>query len=83
MAANATEADEGLMARVARVALSCLECSPAPCMAVCPQTADVPEVMRVVRRAACERMPLARWLLDDERLEAARVADQISDSYNN
>ncbi len=72
--------DESLE-RVARAAMACLECSPAPCMAACPQMADVPQVMATVRRAACEGLPLARWLLGDDRLEAARVADQICEAY--
>lgn len=67
---------------VARMALACLECDPAPCMLNCPQRADVPQVMRLARRAACEGLALPRWLLDEERLEAARVADSICDSYN-
>ncbi len=73
---------EATLERVARTAAACLECSPAPCMAVCPQGADVPEVMRAVRRAACARLPLAQWLLDDERVEAERVAAQIGEAYN-
>ncbi len=66
---------------VAKIALSCLDCDPAPCMTGCPQRADVPQVMRLARRAACEGLVLSRWLMDDERLEAARTADQICDSY--
>ncbi len=67
---------------VARMALACLECDPAPCMLNCPQRADVPQVMRLARRAACEGIALSRWMLDDERLIEAQVSDAIADSYN-
>ncbi len=70
-------------AQAARTALACVDCPPpAPCVSGCPQGADVPGVMALVRRAACERLPLARWLLDEEGLATAQIADQIYDCYN-
>jgi hypothetical protein len=44
--------------------------------------ADVPSVMRLAGHAACEGLPLAPCLWERERVEAARIADAIADSYN-
>jgi hypothetical protein len=38
--------------------------------------------MRLAGQAACEGLALARWFGEREEVEAARVCDAISDSYN-
>ncbi|HET7011468.1 MAG TPA: hypothetical protein VFI11_11905 [Anaerolineales bacterium] len=68
---------------VARLAAACLQCvSPTPCTQACRRHADIPRVMRLAGQAACEGLTLSRWFLDHEDVEAARVCDAISDSYN-
>ena len=68
---------------VARTASACLQCpSPAPCTLSCSRQADIPRVMRLVGQAACEGLQLTRWLWEDERVEAARISDAITDAYN-
>ena len=70
-------------AAVARAAAACLQCTPpAPCTLSCPQQTDIPGVMRMAGRAACEGLSLIRWFQDHERVESARICDAISDSYN-
>jgi NADPH-dependent glutamate synthase beta subunit-like oxidoreductase len=70
-------------AEVARMAAACLQClSPSPCTLACSRKADIPRVMRLAGQAACEGLALTRWFWDEERIEAARVTDAISDSYN-
>lgn len=70
-------------AAAARAATMCLQCgSPAPCTRACPREADIPRVMRLAGQAACEGLQLTRWFWDEERIEAARICDAISDSYN-
>lgn len=67
----------------ARAAAACLHCaSPAPCTMSCPREADIPGVMRLAGQAACEGLQLSRWFWDEDRIEAARICDTISDSYN-
>ncbi|MEJ2011480.1 MAG: hypothetical protein P8X64_04565 [Anaerolineales bacterium] len=69
--------------QVARMAAACLQCkTPAPCTLACGRKADIPRVMRLAGQAACEGLALTRWFWDEERIEAARVTDAISDSYN-
>jgi NADPH-dependent glutamate synthase beta subunit-like oxidoreductase len=68
---------------VARLAAACLQCvSPAPCTQACRRQADIPRVMRLAGQAACEGLALARWFGEREDVEADRVCDAISDSYN-
>lgn len=68
---------------VARLAAACLQCPhPAPCTLTCPREADIPRVMRLAGQAACEGLVLTRWFYDRERVEAARICDAITDSYN-
>ena len=68
---------------VARAAAACLQCgAPAPCTLACGHQTDIPRVMRLAGQAACEGLALTRWLLDQEQVEAARLADEICDSYN-
>ena len=67
----------------ARSALACLECpTPAPCQMACAQGVDIPKVMRWAGMAACEALALPRWLMTDEEVEDARIADDICDCYN-
>jgi hypothetical protein len=69
--------------RVARLAAACLQCpAPAPCTLACSRQADIPAVMRLAGQAACEGLSLPRWFLDHDRLEAARIADAITEAYN-
>lgn len=68
---------------IARAAAGCLQCKPpAPCTLACPHESDIPGVMRLAGQAACEGLSLTRWFWDRERVEAARICDAISDSYN-
>ena len=68
---------------LARTAAACLQCGfPAPCTLACGHRADIPRVMRLAGQAACEGLSLTRWFLDSEDVEAAQIADAISDSYN-
>ncbi len=68
---------------VARLGAACLQCaSPAPCTQACRRQADIPRVMRLAGQAACEGLAIARWFGEREAVEAARVCDAISDSYN-
>lgn len=69
--------------QVARMAAACLQCpSPAPCTLSCARQADIPRIMRLAGQAACEGLQLTRWFWDEERIEAARVSDAITDAYN-
>jgi hypothetical protein len=43
---------------------------------------DIPKVMRWAGMAACEALALPRWLMTDEEVEHARIADDICDCYN-
>ena len=66
-----------------RSALACLECpTPAPCQMFCSQGVNIPKVIYWMWLATCEGLVLSRWLLDEEQVEAARIADQICDCYN-
>ena len=66
-----------------RSALACMECpTPAPCTILCSQGVNIPKVMYWVGMAACEELVLSRWLMNEEEIEVARIADQICDSYN-
>jgi hypothetical protein len=38
--------------------------------------------MRLAGQAACEGLSLPRWFWDHDRLEAARIADAITEAYN-
>jgi hypothetical protein len=38
--------------------------------------------MGLAGQAACEGLNLTRWFWEQERVEAARICDQISDAYN-
>lgn len=68
---------------VARLASGCLQCTPqAPCSLACPRQADIPSVMRLAGQAACEGLVLSRWYLDDDRLESARIGDEIAAAYS-
>ncbi|MFN2147638.1 MAG: hypothetical protein ACK2T2_04550 [Anaerolineales bacterium] len=68
---------------VARTAAACLQClPPAPCTLACSRNADIPQVMRLAGQAACEGLALTRWFWSEERVEAARITDEICDSYN-
>ena len=69
--------------QVSRAAAACLQCgAPAPCTLACGHQTDIPHVMRLAGQAACEGLVLTRWFLDSEQVEAARLADEICDSYN-
>ena len=69
--------------QVARAAAACLQCgAPAPCTLACGHHSDIPGVMRLAGQAACEGLALSRWFLDQEQVEAARVADDICDCYS-
>lgn len=69
--------------RVARIAAACLQCqAPAPCTLACSRASDIPAVMRLAGQAACEGLSLPRWFWDHDRLEAARIADAITEAYN-
>ena len=48
----------------------------------CSRNADIPQVMRLAGQAACEGLALTRWFWSEERVEAARITDEICDSYN-
>lgn len=68
---------------VARLAAACLRCgAPAPCTVACSRQADIPRIVRLAGQAACEGLVLSRWFMDREQVEAARVADAITDSYS-
>jgi hypothetical protein len=68
---------------LARVAAACLHCPPpAPCTLACPNQSNIPAVMLLAGRAACEGLALTRWLWDRERVETARITDAIADAYN-
>jgi hypothetical protein len=68
--------------RVARMAAACLQCTaPAPCTLACSRGADIPAVMRLAGRAACEGLSLPRWFWDRDQVEAARIADAITEAY--
>jgi len=68
---------------VARLAAACLHCrAPAPCVTACARHADIPRVMRLAGQAACEGLALPRWFMDREDVEAARIADAITDGYS-
>jgi NADPH-dependent glutamate synthase beta subunit-like oxidoreductase len=68
---------------VARAATACLNCPPpAACTLACSRQADIPRVMRLAGQAACEGLALTRWFWDEERVEAARICDAITDCYN-
>jgi len=68
---------------VARMAAACLQCpAPAPCTLACSRHADIPAVMRLAGQAACEGLSLPRWFWDRDRVEAARIADAITEAYN-
>jgi NADPH-dependent glutamate synthase beta subunit-like oxidoreductase len=69
--------------QVAHMASACLQCaSPAPCTLACSREADIPRVMRLAGQAACEGLSLARWFWDEERVQAARITNDICDTYN-
>ncbi|MCJ7512948.1 MAG: hypothetical protein MUO23_08255 [Anaerolineales bacterium] len=69
--------------QVARAAAACLQCgAPAPCTLACGHQTDIPRVMRLAGQAACEGLALTRWFWGTEQIEAARIADAITDSYN-
>jgi NADPH-dependent glutamate synthase beta subunit-like oxidoreductase len=69
--------------KVAREAAACLHCaSPAPCTMACPNQSDIPGVMRLAGHAACEGLALRRWSYNQERVEASRITDAITDAYN-
>jgi NADPH-dependent glutamate synthase beta subunit-like oxidoreductase len=68
---------------VARWGAACLQCvSPAPCTQACHRHADIPRVMRLAGQAACEGLALPRWFQDREAVEAARIADALTDCYS-
>ena len=68
---------------VARLGAACLRCSaPAPCTLACSRQADIPRVVRLAGQAACEGLALSRWFMDGEQVEAARIADAITDAYS-
>jgi hypothetical protein len=70
-------------AGLAQMASACLQCStPAPCTLACSRQADIPRLMRLAGQAACEGLQLTRWFWEDERVEAARISDAITDAYN-
>ncbi len=65
-----------------RFALSCLDClSPAPCIAGCPQNADIPTVMRWIGQAGCAGFSLERWAEAQGEHAAAEIASQINAAY--
>lgn len=71
------------VSQAARGALACVECpTPAPCQLACAHDVNIPQVLRWARSAACEGLALSRWLMDEEEVEAARIADEICDCYN-
>jgi hypothetical protein len=72
--------DASLVARAAKVCADCGEF--APCTVACSHAVDVPGIVQLAGRAACEALPLLRWFLDRESVEAARITDMICDSYN-
>ena len=68
---------------VARLGAACLRCSaPAPCTLACSRQADIPRVVRLAGQAACEGLALSRWFMDREQVEAARIADAMTDAYS-
>src|SRR3990172_8680162 len=68
---------------VARLAAACLRCAaPAPCTLACSRQADIPPVLRLAGQAAGEGVALSPWFMDGEQVEAARIADAITDAYS-
>ena len=68
---------------VARLAAACLRCpAPAPCSLACSREADIPRIVRLAGQAACEGLVMSRWFMDHEQVEAARIADAITDAYS-
>jgi hypothetical protein len=68
---------------VARLAAACLRCAaPAPCTVACSRQADIPRIVRLAGQAACEGLALPRWFMDRDQVEAARIADAITDAYS-
>jgi hypothetical protein len=68
---------------VADAAAACLACGEAPaCMQACGQHVDIPAIVRLAGKAACEALVLPRWFKSREEVESARVTDMICDSYN-
>ncbi|MGA9532704.1 MAG: hypothetical protein WBR18_08330 [Anaerolineales bacterium] len=68
---------------LAGMAMACANCAdPAPCTQVCSQDVDIPGVMRLAGRAACEGLAMARWTMSTEEVETARITDAIADCYN-
>jgi len=68
---------------VARLAAACLRCgAPAACTLACSRQADIPRVVRLAGQAACEGLALPRWFMEREQVEAARIADAITDVYS-
>jgi len=68
---------------LAGVASACAGCGdPAPCTQVCSNSVDIPAVMQLAGRAACEGLALARWTMSLEEVETARITDAIADCYN-
>lgn len=68
---------------LAGAASACASCGdPAPCTQVCSHGVDIPAVMRLAGRAACEGLALTRWTMSLEQVETARITDAIADCYN-
>jgi NADPH-dependent glutamate synthase beta subunit-like oxidoreductase len=68
--------------QIAHLAAACFHCTPpAPCTLSCPRETDIPRVIRLAGQAACEGLSITRWYWDQERIEAARTADAITDSF--
>lgn len=66
-----------------RFALACLQCAdPAPCIAHCPQQADIRGVMRWIGQRGCEGFSLTRWAaMQDEHAERL-AAEAVTYAYN-
>jgi NADPH-dependent glutamate synthase beta subunit-like oxidoreductase len=68
---------------VARAAQVCAKCGEfPPCTVACVHAVDVPGLVSLAGRAACEALPLVRWFQERETVEAALITDMICDSYN-
>jgi hypothetical protein len=68
---------------VARLAAACLRCAaPAACTLACSRQADIPRIVRLAGQAACEGLVMSRWVMNRDQVEAARIADAITDSYS-
>ena len=56
--------------------------TPTPCSSSCLRHTGIPRVMRLAGQAAREGLQLSSWFWEEERGEAARICDAITEAYD-